>query len=256
MNLSPSRLMRIATKLRLRLKTAWRFGTQFDDSPVRATCKASYSQCGEDMIVWFIFTILGRAAPSYLDIGAHHPLTLSNTALFSLLGARGMNIEPDPDLFVRFTAHRPHDINLNVGISETAGELPFFRLSDPTLNTFSAEEAAQMESFNRARIVSRTPVRVEPISALLDQWKFTPDFLSIDVEGRDLDILRTYDFERHRPTVICAETLQNLPDGSGRKNSALIEFLSTKEFRVYADTYINTIFVDARQVPGLKEWNS
>jgi FkbM family methyltransferase len=242
------RLRRIARKLRLRLVLAWRFATGFDDALPRCTCKVSYSQSGEDMIVWFIFHLLGQGKPSYLDVGAHHPTYLNNTALFSFLGATGMNIEPDPVLFPEFPRLRPRDINLNIGIAEAAGELTFFRLSDPTLNTFSPQEAERMVRQGRATIVARDSLRVEPISAVLDRWKFSPDFLSIDTEGRDLAILRTYDFVRHRPTVVCAETLMSALEGTERKNTALIDFLAGQGFRVYADTYINTIFVDERRL--------
>lgn len=57
--------------------------------------KISYSQCGEDLIVSFIFNRLGILNPNYIDIGAHHPYKLSNTAFFYESGSRGINIEPD-----------------------------------------------------------------------------------------------------------------------------------------------------------------
>jgi hypothetical protein len=58
--------------------------------------KKSFSQSGEDLIIDFIFNALGISRPSYIDIGAHHPYYLNNTAIFYLRGARGINIEPDP----------------------------------------------------------------------------------------------------------------------------------------------------------------
>jgi hypothetical protein len=75
------------------------------------------------------------------------------------------------------------------------------------------------------------------------------DLISIDIEGRELEILRTFDFERHRPVVICAETLEFASSPSGRKNRDLLAFLKTRGFRAYADTRINTIFVDQRRMP-------
>lgn len=239
-----SRWKRVTRKLRLRLKLAWQFATRFELERQREACKATYSQCGEDSIVWFIFSILGRPCRTYLDICAHHPTCLSNTALFSLFGARGMNIEADPVLFAEFPRLRPHDINLNVGVAETAGKMVFFKMSDPGFSTFSQDEAEGIAQHRGVTIESRSLVPVETIGSILNQWNFVPDFLSIDVEGQDLAILRTYDFDRHRPVVICAETLAHAPDGSDRKNTALIDFLASKGFRTYADTYINTIFVD------------
>ena len=244
-----SRLKRVARKLRLRLRLACQFATRFEVEQQRQTCKITYSQCGEDMIVWFIFSILKRPCRTYLDIGAHHPTYLSNTALFSLFGARGMNIEPDPVLFAEFPRQRPRDINLNVGVAEKAGDMPFFKMSDPSLNTFSESEAESIARHRGVTIESRGLVRVETIRSILNQWDFVPDFLSIDVEGKDLEILRTYDFDRRRPLVISAETLGRAPNGCDQKNTALIDFLASKGFRAYADTYINTIFVDEAFLP-------
>ena len=103
--------------------------------------KISFSQSGEDLLIKFIFDSLGIKNPSYLDIGAHHPFKLSNTALFYMNGSRGINIEPDPDLFAEFIKFRRKDINLNVGITEHEGHMDFYIISVPTLNTFSAETA-------------------------------------------------------------------------------------------------------------------
>src|SRR3970282_781555 len=105
--------------------------------------KISFSQSGEDLIVKFIFDNLGIPNPTYIDIGAHHPYFISNTALFYKNGCRGINIEPDPTLFNEFLKHRKEDINLNIGISDRNCELDFYIISSPTLNTFSKDEAAK-----------------------------------------------------------------------------------------------------------------
>ena len=76
----------------------------------------SYSQCGEDLLVQYIFNLRGIQKPSYIDIGANHPYFLSNTALFYEKGSRGINIEANPQLAENFKTHRPEDINLNIGI--------------------------------------------------------------------------------------------------------------------------------------------
>src|SRR4051812_32356254 len=101
----------------------------------------SFSQMGEDVIVRFLFDQMGVAQPSYLDIGAYHPFQFSNTAAFHATGSCGINVDPDPDAIARFRLFRPGDINLNVGCSDEPGSLTFYRLSAPTLNTFSKEAA-------------------------------------------------------------------------------------------------------------------
>ena len=70
--------------------------------------KKSYSQCGEDLIVRYIFDVLRIEHPSYLDIGAHHPFFLNNTALLYEEGSRGVNVEADPQLIHSFYKERKH----------------------------------------------------------------------------------------------------------------------------------------------------
>jgi FkbM family methyltransferase len=248
-NPTAKRVRLLLEKLRLRLSLAWAVGTGLDRAHHRSLCTVSFAQSGEDIIASFIFSLLGIGRPRYLDIGAHDPVFLNNTALFSLLGATGVNIEPDPVLFRAFVRQRPHDTNLNIGISESSGMMTFFRMSDPTLSTFSEAEAVRVEQHSSARITGRIELPVEPIGEVLRRLNFTPDFLTIDVEGRDLAILRTYDFEAHRPIVICAETVEFSFLKAGPKNRELIDFVTSQGYGVYADTFINTIFVDRRRLP-------
>src|SRR5690242_15209281 len=94
----------------------------------------SYSQCGEDAIIDYIFRLRGIHQPSYIDIGANHPFSLSNTAMFYVKGCRGINIDANPELISLFEEYRPQDINLNVGISDEESELDFYIMQDNTLS--------------------------------------------------------------------------------------------------------------------------
>ena len=86
---------------------------------------------------------------------------------------------------------------------------------------------------------------VDTISNVVEKYLngINVDILSIDVEGLELQILESVDFTVFSPTVICAETISYSTRGLGIKNVALIRFLENKGYIVYADTYINTIFV-------------
>lgn len=245
--MSYGRLARIAAKLRLRLAVAVRVLRALEDTYSRSSIKVSFSQAGEDLIVWFLLQQLGIARPVYVDIGAHHPEYLSNTALFHLLGSSGLNIEPDPDLFRAFPRVRPKDINLNVGIGPEAGRMTFFRMADPALSTFNRAEAHARSHDDGIAIRDELIVRVERIADILDTHGVHPDFLSVDVEGHDMEVLQSFDFERHRPAVICVETISFSLSGQGRKNKEIDELLTARGFRAYADTYVNTIYVDVRR---------
>lgn len=247
MNLSSRRLRRVFEKLSLRLSLARRILTSFEDSVPRSSIRVSFSQGGEDILAWSMLDRLGIVRPCYLDIGAHDPERLSNTALFYALGGHGINVEPDPVLFRRFPVARPRDVNLNLGIGQVADELPFFQMSDSTLNTFDAAEARRMERDEGIRIVRETRVPVRPIRDVLTEFDFTPDFLSLDTEGFDLPILESYDFERRRPAVICVETITFSTRGAGGKRPEIAALLERQQYRPYADTHVNTLFHDARR---------
>lgn len=88
-----------------------------------------YSQTGGDILIRYAFSNLGINTFSWLDIGAHHPFKISNTAAFYKIGLRGINIEGDPKLIKKFYERRPEDINLNVLISNKSGIHTFLATS-------------------------------------------------------------------------------------------------------------------------------
>ena len=207
--------------------------------------KISFSQCGEDLIIKHIFQALNIENPSYIDIGAHHPFYMNNTALFSLNGSVGINIEPDPSLFQNFPIHRSNDINLNIGVAEKDGEEDFYIISVPTLNTFSKETAEGYAKEGNYHIVEKKIIATKTIQNIIKQYanNVFPDFLSLDAEGVDEIILHSIDFDENCPTVICIETISFSQSGNGEKNKEIIEFLESKGYLYYADTNINSIFI-------------
>ena len=70
-----------------------------------------------------------------------------------------------------------------------------------------------------------------------------PNFISLDVEGLDLQILQSLDFEKFKPEVICVETITfGYMNNTEMKINEIADFMSTKGYSIYADTHINTIF--------------
>ncbi len=207
--------------------------------------RKSWSQCGEDLILRYLFDLLHIARPSYIDIGAHHPWYYNNTYLFYRQGARGVNVEPDPALHARLRRGRPGDVNLNIGIGPAEAELDFYVMSQRTLNTFSEREARKYVEQHGLRIVDTRRIRVETFAQAVDAYLGrTPDLVSLDVEGLDLDILRSIDFSRYRPHAFCVETISYATgDGSGAKIPEIHALMIDAGYRLYADTYINSIYV-------------
>jgi FkbM family methyltransferase len=152
--------------------------------------------------------MIGIEKPSYLDIGAHHPIKISNTALLYLRGSRGINIEANPSLFDAFQKHRPEDINLNVGVADASGRMTFYRFSETSgLNTFDADRARYVEKNLGFPITSKIDVDVTTVSEIVERYcggKF-PDYLTLDVEGLDFRILNSIPYEKYAPKLINVE---------------------------------------------------
>jgi len=204
----------------------------------------SYSQCGEDLIMRYIFNVLEIKQPSYIDIGAHHPSYLNNTAIFYLSGSKGINIEPDQILYKEFLVKRKYDINLNTCIADKDEEKDFYFMSTPTLNTLSKIEADKYVSLGYS-INSVIKLKADTLPNIIKKYwnNIFPDLLSLDTEGMDETILKSINYESNYPIVICVETLSFSNNGNGIKNKSIIRFLESKGYLVYADTNINTIFV-------------
>jgi hypothetical protein len=71
-----------------------------------------------------------------------------------------------------------------------------------------------------------------------------PTLVSIDVEGLDFEVLSTLDLKKHRPPIICVETLQYSETRDEVKDTRIARLMSDNDYFAYGDTYINTIFVD------------
>jgi len=197
------------------------------------------------MITRFALGQMGVQKPFYIDVGAFHPYNLSNTAHFHGLGCRGINVEPNPVLFRAFPVERDRDVNLNVGVLDRPGEMDFYVMSPDTMSTFSREHAQKLIA-EYGFVIRETPkIKVRTLTQILEEHAggAYPHFLSLDVEGFEQAILGSIDFNVWSPLAICCETISFSQTGQGEKNVAVIEFLKSRGYMVYADTYINTIFV-------------
>jgi FkbM family methyltransferase len=225
----------------IKSKFFWKFYSFFIEKTFQP--KISYSQNGEDIIIYGIFEALSKKRIFYLDVGGYHPYTGSNTALFYLTGSKGIVIEPNPELFKQFPLKRPRDINLNIGVSIQSGTQLFFLSSSGALGSLIPDE----EKKSSPDIHELDPISI-PVQTLPEIIKENADgkvidFLSLDIEGMELPVLRTLDFRELFPLVICVETARYSPSRQKEKRTDILDFLATKGYFVYADTYINTIFV-------------
>ena len=209
--------------------------------------KRSYSQCGEDLLIAFVLELMhGKRPMRYVDIGANHPFHISNTALLYAAGGQGVLVEPDPYFAGLLRSKRPRDSILECGV-HFSGEshAEFYVMDPPTLNTFSHQEMMRYVAMGHP-LNETMQVKLMGINEILEQAG-PLDFMNVDVEGLDHAILEKVDWERFRPTCICVETISYETEDEPRKLGEIIELMHKHDYFPYADTFINTIFVDRRQ---------
>ncbi len=140
----------------------------------------------------------------YIDVGANDPLIDSVTLAFYQRGWRGINIEPVPQYYERLCAERPADINLQLAVGETEGELTLFDVPDTGLSTVDVDIGSVYKASGK-EIVQRT-VRVLPLAQICEEHvREAIHFLKIDVEGFEKAVVRGMDFRQWRPWVVVIE---------------------------------------------------
>ena len=202
----------------------------------------SYAQEGEDLILTRLLE--GKRAGFYVDVGAHHPVRFSNTYYFYKKGWQGINIDAMPNSMTPFNKLRPRDINLEVGIGKEATSSTFFIFNEPALNTFSETEAQAKDGLDDYYIIDNKEVRIQPIREILDKHLLEGqviDFLSIDAEGKDLEVLQSNNWDKYRPTFVLVEDLQRMEVEKMITSSLLYRFMRDVRYRLVAKTY-NTLF--------------
>lgn len=199
----------------------------------------SYSQEGEDLI---LNRFLENRAPGfYIDIGAHHPKRFSNTYNFYKKGWRGINIDAMPGSMDAFNIERPKDINLEIAIGEEEIELNYFNFKEKALNTFS-EVLANQYKLGGWELNNVISIKTYPLNKILEEYlpiNKTIDFFSIDVEGFELEVLKSNNWDKFKPKIILIEMLDCKIDDI--YSTEVGKFLAVQGYVFFAKT-INTVF--------------
>lgn len=196
----------------------------------------SYSQFKEDLIIDLLFQL--KRNGFYLDIGANDPVSCNNTKRFYDRGWSGINIEPGKDSFEKLCLSRPRDVNLNIGAGFAKGAFTFYHIV----------ENSQLSSFDKKLAITtaaKFDMTVEEIQ--IEVWRLADifehyvkdkhvDFISLDAEGLDLEVLQSNDWDIFRPTLVMVEIDKRYQD--------IVGYMKHCNYVLIFNNEHNGIFVD------------
>ncbi|MFA6797554.1 MAG: FkbM family methyltransferase [Candidatus Paceibacterota bacterium] len=201
--------------------------------------RKSYSQFGEDLV---LATFVNKKDGFYIDVGAYHPFKFSNTYYYYKKGWSGINIDAKPGSMGIFNKKRKKDINIEVGISKNEENLDFYIFKESAYNTLS-EKLANSYINQGIDFDKKVTIKTTKLSSVLD--KYLPqdkkiDFISIDAEGFDMEVLESNDWNKYKPNYIVIEMHNaNIEE---IKESNIYKFLISKKYKLISIVYITLIF--------------
>lgn len=201
-------------------------------------CDLSFSQEGEDLILKKIFG--GAKNGFYVDVGAYHPIQFSNTYYFYTQGWHGINIEPNRKYWDIFESARNRDYNINCAVGVGSGE--YFVYDEPAYNTFSKDRVVELENSTRKKPVKVVTGIVSKSlrSILLEQNVSEIDFLNIDVEGSEIQVLESNNWALFSPKIILIEQTER--ELEKIMLSEVYRFLKEKGYALVTKTYSTSFY--------------
>ncbi len=176
----------------------------------------SYAQNLEDVMLWRALREEAPEGGRYIDVGAADPTALSVTRAFYDRGWCGVNVEPLPDAAAALRRARPGDVVVEAAVAAEPGIRPFYRVvhqAQTGLSTFDLDVARRHERAG-AR-VEQIEVPVTTLAALCREHAAGPvQFLKIDVEGAEAEVLAGADFAACRPWIVVVEVTEPLESGA------------------------------------------
>lgn len=175
-----------------------------------------FSQTGEDILAWMY---MAKPNGFFVDVGAYNPIDYSNTFALYLRGWRGINIEPNPEVINAFNFS--------------------------TANTFKKELAANfLKNDSQARLAVPTQkIQTRPLRDILDEYYPHDryfDLLTVDVEGMDLEVLESSNWEKYRPELVLVEDHDF--DMENPAASLIFQFMKEQNYTLVSKTISSLVF--------------
>lgn len=202
----------------------------------------SYSQTGEDIVIGEYFV---QEDFTYIDIGCGEPILKSNSYLFYKAGKSGILVDPLRSNRILSKLFRPRDTFMQTLVGASPGVRTLWEFHDYEYSSMEMEVVSELVESGRAQIKSVKNVKVVTLGNIIDQLEFQglPWFLSIDVEGADFQVIKSYDFLTNRPRLICIEDHLYAVNGHSEQH----EHLLALNYILVRQTSLSMIYLDAQE---------
>lgn len=167
----------------------------------------AYSLAGEDLCLRSFFRQQSKGY--YVDVGCSLPKHISNTFHFYRSGWNGLALDANGDLADEWKKIRPRDVFVHAALSDEPMEVQYKKYSSSEFNTISPAGASEPLSGGPGpQLLETIPMMTRTLTDIFEEYKVPEqfEFMNVDVEGLDLQVLRSLDFDRWRPKMICIET--------------------------------------------------
>ena len=202
--------------------------------------KKFYSQNKEDIFALTFFK--NKNSGFYVDVGCHHPTRINNTFLLYKHGWRGVNIDMSKLSIDLFKILRKEDINIHSAVSNKNKTISYYTNKDLFLS------ASITQKKGNSKLKYKKKVSSKPLTDILDETVYKKkqiDFLSIDAEGVDFEVLKSLDFKKYKPKLICIEIWEiwekQIKESEIKKHK-IYKFLKKKKYKLIKNFAENFIF--------------
>ncbi len=192
--------------------------------------KKTYSMLGEDLYTLKYFKNLDKGF--YVDVGAYHPFFWSNTQLLFQKNWEGINIDINPISVEIFNKARPNDYNINAAVSNKNKKYINYYTKN-IINTLSTTILSSAKTSFLNKDYNIRKAKCYKLNNIISKTKFKNrriDFLNIDTEKSEVDVLKSLNFSKYKPKLICVEI--HLKKNKELKSHSTYLFLKRKKYKI------------------------
>lgn len=208
-------------------------------SPTKS--KRSFSQYAEDLLIQIALKETNSNSKFYVDVGCHHPRRGSNTYHFYKNGWRGILIDLEEVKVLACKIARPRDKVIKAAVSDKKETVSIFTplkfSTNTTIKLDSIKDTSEYQKIEEIETCS--------LNEILEKQKAPKNFgfLSVDVEGSDLQVLKSIDLNKYIPSVICVENWASIEGINAILGSEIHEYLEKSNYRLSGWSGLSTVYL-------------